>query len=177
MTIRLSLTFLAHCPNEFGTNVTLRAGSTLRDTGGVIVQLMQIIIHPKFNDYTYDFDFAILKFQEDLIFNSKIQPVKLPNDHKWFKAGTVGLVSGFGVTNEESFDYPRRLHAIEVAVISWKRCYESYMMPGVDFEITCRMLCAGVDNPASPSGNNDACSGDSVRSTKKKFYVEKVSVL
>jgi trypsin len=35
------------------------------------------------------------------------------------------------------------------------------MVPGVRFNVTENMLCAGLANPTSEEGNNDACQGDS----------------
>ena len=131
------------------------------------IEVCQIFQHPNFNVSTFNFDFAILQFQENLTFSEKIKPVKLPNDFQNLKAGQNCLVSGFGLINPDSFDYPRGLQATEVTIIDLKRCKESYMEAG--FEITNQMLCAGVENPISSSGNNDACAGDSVSGININF--------
>jgi secreted trypsin-like serine protease len=49
----------------------------------------------------------------------------------------------------------------QVSIFSDKKCRALYMVPGIRFNVTENMVCAGVANPKSDDGNNDACQGDS----------------
>ncbi|GLV38095.1 uncharacterized protein CBL_10062 [Carabus blaptoides fortunei] len=41
--------------------LTLRAGSSIRETGGSVHKIKRIIQHPKFNKYILDYDYALIE--------------------------------------------------------------------------------------------------------------------
>lgn len=141
--------------------MTLRAGSSIRDKNGIVIKVVRIFQHPLFNPRTFDYDCSILKFDRSIIFGGYLQPVKLPSEGEVLQTGTSCLVSGFGLT--ENFEYPNELLVTVVKIVNQKKCKANYAAPGIDFNITARMICSGEDKPTKLDGNSDACSGDSVR--------------
>lgn len=53
-------------------------GSTRRDTGGRIVRVSQVIVHPQYGRPQFDNDIAVLRLANPLTFNVNIQPIRLP---------------------------------------------------------------------------------------------------
>lgn len=137
----------------------LRVGSTFRDVNGILIKVIEVIQHPKFNPDTFDYDFSLLRFEVLLKFNSFVQPVKLARPGEVLMSGTVCNVSGWGLT--ENFEIPRDLRATQVSISERLKCKQAYDIPEIQFEVTDRMICAGEANPKGPSGNKDSCSGDS----------------
>uniref|UniRef100_A0A336M3B4 CSON009631 protein n=1 Tax=Culicoides sonorensis TaxID=179676 RepID=A0A336M3B4_CULSO len=67
----------AHCSEYTTSGYSIRAGSTSQYEGGVVVNVVRVIVHPKYNKKTLDYDVAIMKLAEPLTFSDKIQPVEL----------------------------------------------------------------------------------------------------
>lgn len=139
--------------------ITLRAGSSTRDKGGMGITVDKVIQHSKFDPFTFDFDFSLLRFANQITFNNFVQPIKLPKPGEVIKPGTTCLISGWGVT--ETSDLPTILRSTNVSIISTADCANSYSDPEVQFKITPQMLCAGAINSKKTKGNPDSCSGDS----------------
>jgi hypothetical protein len=165
---------LGHCVHQYPNNITLRVGSTFKDYGGKIIEIADVIVHPRFDSIKYTNDFALLIFKEPLEFDENIQPIQLPFDFEKILPGTKCLVSGWG--KMENDERPQELRSVEVSVVDavgfvqirensfmiflfdFKiTCARNYNTDRVKFRITSSMLCAGV-----PEGQKDACSGDSV---------------
>ncbi|MGZ3744871.1 MAG: S1 family serine peptidase [Pseudobdellovibrionaceae bacterium] len=109
----------------------------------------RIIVHPKYNADTTDYDFALIELSQD----SRFPPVELntteiniPNDYS-----EMATVAGWGSTQENSPDLPTRLQKVDVPLVTRNSCNKSY-----NGAITDRMLCAGF-----PNGGKDSCQGDS----------------
>jgi trypsin len=117
-----------------------------------------IIEHPKFSLKTYNYDFALLRFETPLVFDQKIKAVKLPKDGEGLQIGSKCKISGFGMT--EDADVPEDLRSTEVKIMDDLRCKSNFQSVG--FNVTSQMICAGEDNPGKKNGNRDACAGDSV---------------
>lgn len=157
--LKKKLNFSAHCTFEFNHNITLRAGSTFRDRGGVVVNVSRIYQHPNFNIDTYDYDYSILEFSNLLKFSDQIQPVKLPSSG-YLPVNTECIVSGFGVTEQGAI--VTELRSAKVNTVDGRQCQESYK--NVNFDITPRMICAkGL--------YSDACYADSVIIGDKLFKI------
>ncbi len=54
----------------------------------------KVIPHPKYNDYTYDNDFMLIKLKEPAVFNQYVQPIPLATSCSF--TGEQCLVSGWG---------------------------------------------------------------------------------
>ncbi|KAI7815453.1 Serine protease [Rhyzopertha dominica] len=142
----------AHCtddlvPSEF----SIRAGSSIRNAGGIVLPVGQIFQNPNYNPSTIDFDISILELVGELQFSESIGPIPLPAFEEPDPVGQLSLVTGWG-SLEEGGGLPTQLQAVEVPVVAREECQEAYDV----FWISERMLCAGF-----PEGGRDACQGDS----------------
>lgn len=146
---------LGHCAEKFPENVTLRVGSNLKDEGGQIVEVSKILVHPNFENVSFNYDFALLKFIKMIAFDQNIQPADLPNNLETNIDGTSCVVSGWG--KMENGEKPRNLKSLIVRIVDSALCQRSYNTSQVKFHITSYMMCASAEED-----QEDACSGDSV---------------
>ncbi|XP_054853599.1 suppressor of tumorigenicity 14 protein isoform X2 [Eublepharis macularius] len=124
-----------------------------QDRGNANVQkrgIKNIISHPNFNDFTYDYDIAVLELDNQVAFTKQVQPICLPDATHEFPAGKVIHVTGWGATVEKGVAAVI-LQKAEIRVINQTIC-ES-LLPG---QLTPRMMCVGI-----LEGGIDACQGDS----------------
>ncbi|XP_068936563.1 suppressor of tumorigenicity 14 protein [Petaurus breviceps papuanus] len=110
----------------------------------------QIISHSAFNDFTFDYDIAVLELDKPVEFTSVIRPICLPDSSHTFPAGKAIWVTGWGHTTEGGTG-ALVLQKGEIRVINQTTC-ES-LLPN---QLTPRMMCVGFLN-----GGVDACQGDS----------------
>lgn len=144
----------AHCVVNHPKNITLRVGSTFKDTGGTIVNVTELITHENFNIIKLENDIAMIRF-DPIEFSANVQPIELIGAGEELPDGTECLVSGWGLM--EGNKKPRDLHAVNVNVVNQETCKNNYNSTLVAFKIVDTMLCANVQE-----GKKDACSGDSV---------------
>ncbi|KAI1230838.1 hypothetical protein IHE44_0008721 [Lamprotornis superbus] len=105
------------------------------DLSGPNVQthkIKRIISHPFFNDYTYDYDIAVLELQSPVTFTAIIQPICLPDATHNFPVG-------------------KDLWKAEIRLINQTVCNQL-----LTDQLTPRMMCVGI-----LTGGVDACQGDS----------------
>lgn len=143
-----------HCTfGQTASNLKVRVASSLRIFGGHVHQVSRIIQHPSYDNVNLDYDFALLELESEIVASSKAQAIALPHADESIASGTIALVSGWGVTqnNDES---NLMLRGVLVPIIAESVCSHAY---GEYAEVTERMLCAGnVDK-----GGKDSCQGDS----------------
>lgn len=136
----------------------VRVGSSFRAKDGELVQVQEVTVHPKYNGFTIDYDFALLKLRKSLEFTENVKPVKLTEQDKSPSAGTLCTVSGWGNTQNPN-ESSEQLRAVSVPVVDQDVCDKAYQ----EFSgVTPRMLCAGLDQ-----GGKDSC---------KDLYLKKKSV-
>lgn len=79
----------------------LQAGSSNKFFGGDSYYVSYLVKHPKFDEYSYDFDLCLLRINGT--FRGKnTAPVKLVSASQDFPPGTILTVSGWGRTPEET---------------------------------------------------------------------------
>ncbi|XP_006901796.1 PREDICTED: suppressor of tumorigenicity 14 protein [Elephantulus edwardii] len=113
-------------------------------------KLKRIIRHPDFNDFTYDYDLAVLELEKPAEYSNVVRPICLPDATHVFPAGKAIWVTGWGHT-EEGGTAALILQKGEIRVINQTTC-ES-LLPQ---QLTSRMMCVGF-----LSGGVDSCQGDS----------------
>ncbi|XP_069046900.1 transmembrane protease serine 9 [Lepisosteus oculatus] len=120
-------------------------------TSSVVTRLIrQIVIHSQYDQYTSDYDIALLELSAPLFFNEFVQPVCLPANTHSFTSDTSCSVTGWGVLMEDG-ELASVLQEATVKLIGHNTCNKLY-----DDAVTPRMLCAG-----NLHGGVDACQGDS----------------
>ncbi|KAI4459626.1 polyserase-related [Holotrichia oblita] len=143
----------AHCTYEtVASYLNIRAGTSIRNSGGVILDVSIIYQHPDFNNETYDYDIAVLELVSDLTFNDAIMAISLPNENQQLIVGTESVITGWGATSEQGLG-SNQLLMVEVPLVSSADCQIAY---APNYTITDRMLCAGY-----AEGGKDSCQGDS----------------
>lgn len=137
--------------------LSIRAGSTFVNSGGVIVPVAVIYEHPQFDYFDIDFDITLLLLTSPLTFSASIQPIDLPYLNQPVPGGTLTTVTGWGSLSEGG-PSPSQLQEVQVPIVSNDVCQQAYYM----YPITDRMLCAGLLG----EGGRDACQ---VRRSNLKY--------
>ncbi|KAH8325994.1 hypothetical protein KR067_012129, partial [Drosophila pandora] len=133
-------------------NITIRAGSSLKNYGGQLVNVSKIILHEKYNHTTVVNDIAILKLEKPLdMTNPAIQPIELAE--KSPSPGTNVLVSGWGSMTNQPFTFqPEILLGVNLTIVDTVSCRKSYIEGNYTFPET--VVCAH-------QCGKDSCQGDS----------------
>lgn len=63
-------------------------------------RIKRIISHPAFNDFTFDYDIALLELQQPAEYSGTVRPICLPGVSHAFPAGKAIWVTGWGHTQE-----------------------------------------------------------------------------
>ncbi|XP_027145520.1 complement C1r-A subcomponent-like [Larimichthys crocea] len=121
-------------------------------------------VHPEYNNpngLNYDHDIGLVKLQEPVTFNSSIMPICLPGEGTTYTTGMMGLVSGFGLTEEgRRRILTNKLKYVQLPVVEQEACSNSVTLAKRTRDyvpnLTNNMFCAGV-----PEGGKDSCQGDS----------------
>jgi len=144
----------AHCVRnsivrEDPTRVDVVAGSPQYAIGGERLKVTEIHTHPKYNQSTMDYDFALLRLSSPVTLGKVIE---LADENTQVSEGAKACVTGWGATSEGgpgSID----LLGAEVPVVSNDVCNRPESYSG---DITDNMMCAGREE-----GGIDSCQGDS----------------
>ncbi|XP_053677263.1 trypsin-4-like [Anopheles nili] len=145
----------AHClDNLFSIQIAVRAGSTLKDKGGEVSRVSQIVRHPDWDPDTYGSDYALLELKTPFNLNGvTIASIEMPEQDAEDPApGSKAMVSGWGATLNK-YQSNRVLRATFVPIVQRSDCDAAY---GRDVDISERMLCGGFFH-----GGSDSCQGDS----------------
>ena len=70
-------------------------------SGAANRQIRRILIHPKYDQFTSDYDIALLELNVPIFFNDLVQPVCIPAPSHSFSTGTSCFVTGWGVLMED----------------------------------------------------------------------------
>ncbi|KAJ4985316.1 trypsin A chain (extracellular trypsin protease) [Stagonosporopsis vannaccii] len=142
----------AHCTQgQTASTLTVRAGSLNRNSGGTLVRVSSVKIHPSFSSSTLNNDVAIWKLATAIPTSSTISYATLPASGSDPTSGTTTTVAGWGTTSSGGTS-PTALRKVDVPVVSRATCRQNYSVS----EITDNMFCAGLS-----AGGRDSCQGDS----------------
>ncbi|ALC48930.1 CG1304 [Drosophila busckii] len=126
------------------SQMSIRAGSNDRLSGGIIKQVAEIVVHEDYGDFLNDV--ALLRVATPFIFSSDIQPIALPSDNTPADADII--ISGWGRLWQAG-DLPRYMQWNTLRSLSLPACQEAIKY---GYE---NMLCL------SHEADNGACNGDS----------------
>ncbi|KAG7200504.1 hypothetical protein KM043_001068 [Ampulex compressa] len=143
----------AHCALAASSKrYSIRSGSSFRETGGVIHKVLKLIVHPKYDDETLQNDIMLVNVDPCFETNAETQLATLPKDESSANEN-CGLVTGWGVLEEDSKDPSPELRAVMLPHQSYEFCKQAYEDI---LDITQNMTCYGYKK-----GGEDACQGDS----------------
>uniref|UniRef100_A0A8C2DPU6 Peptidase S1 domain-containing protein n=1 Tax=Cyprinus carpio TaxID=7962 RepID=A0A8C2DPU6_CYPCA len=101
-------------------------------------QIRRIVLHSQYDQFTSDYDIALLELSAPVFFNELVQPVCVPAPSHAFTSGTSCFVTGWGVLSEEG-ELATLLQEATVSIISHNTCSKMY-----DDAVTPRMLCVSL---------------------------------
>lgn len=127
--------------------MTLRVGSSLRNSGGSVVSVNTVYQNPQYSSSTIDYDISVLLLASSLSYTTAIGPIALPPVNYELPVGEYSIITGWGALTEGGSS-PTQLQVVRVPVVSLEECRAAYGQSAV----TERMMCAGY-----PEGGKDAC--------------------
>lgn len=144
-----------------GVHATIGDHSIRSNDGEVEVDISKITPHEKYdacNFYANDHDIALITTSEPIDYKftsdgygSINRPCMPKSSDVVYKDGESVIVSGWGVTRENSGSLSNILRYVQVPVVNITRCQETY-----GSRVTDDHVCAGYQ-----SGGKDSCQGDS----------------
>ncbi|XP_065364129.1 serine protease SP24D-like [Calliphora vicina] len=123
---------------------TIRAGSTNRLMGGVVKQVVKIIVHENYGNFINDV--ALLKLESSLVYSDNIQSIALASSEVPVASSVV--ISGWGRLKTGG-DSPNKLKWNTLESISKLKCFTSIFMSSD------ALICLAHQQ------DNGACNGDS----------------
>lgn len=141
----------AHCVDS-GTKpsqIAILTGTESLATGGTRVAATQIIVHPKWDPATHDFDIALVEVGADLG-GTPIAGDTSANEHP---TSLHIRVTGWGRTSMSTSAGSRILQGVDLPYVTRATCNRP---ASYDKDITGNMICAGL-----VQGGADSCQGDS----------------
>lgn len=139
----LLITSILSCSTP-ASALSIRAGSLDRFSGGVLINVEEVIVHENYSSFWNDV--ALLKLERSLIFSNQIAAIPLATEDT--PAGSPVIVSGWGRLVTDG-DVPRTMQWNTLSAISKRSCLLSI---GVYKD---NMLCLAHE------AGNGACNGDS----------------
>uniref|UniRef100_A0A3Q1FQT0 Serine protease 27-like n=1 Tax=Acanthochromis polyacanthus TaxID=80966 RepID=A0A3Q1FQT0_9TELE len=116
--------------------------------------VVQITMHPNYNDTLYNNDIALMKVNSAINFTNFIRPICLASNTSQFFNATLCWATGWGnLAKDEPLPASSALQEVQVPIIGLKQCTCNYM-PSPNAVITDLMICAGQENKG-------VCQGDS----------------
>ncbi|XP_049762263.1 trypsin alpha-4-like [Schistocerca cancellata] len=141
----------AHCIDGLSASMlTVRAGSSYRNSGGTVLDVAQAIKNKLYYAINVDYDIAVLQPAEPFPLGSDVQPVSLPEAGYDPPSGLAVTVTGWGRIASGG-SAPTVLQKVDISVIDRTTCQDIFF--GVNM-VTKRMVCAG-------EAGKSTCDGDS----------------
>ncbi|KAJ8711579.1 hypothetical protein PYW08_008533 [Mythimna loreyi] len=148
----------AHC---FASNVNsnlrrIRAGTSFRNTGGVVVYVEVYHNHPSYGLRGYDGDITVIRLTTLLQFNPAIQAGAIIASNQWIPDNLPVVHAGWGTTSQGG-SLSSQLRDVTIYTINNALCAARYQTLPWPQIVTENMICAGILDV----GGKDACQGDS----------------
>lgn len=144
----LTVLSAAHCFIDDSNEIKVRLGSANKSSGGVVIDVIDVITHPQYSTESGHYDAAVLKLLQQVNFTNKIQPIALADYKDEPEAGSIVVASGWGDLEQDKGWYPETLYKVALPFVAHDECRKMY--PDLDDG----EICAGATG-------KDACQGDS----------------
>ncbi|XP_031781692.1 trypsin-7-like [Nasonia vitripennis] len=143
----------------------VRLGSAEYYRSGAVYRIDSVVLHPKFNELSRDYDVGLIKVTEKIVFGEGIQPIGLPKPDDVVPIDANFSIAGWGAT-ELLGKFSDNLLKSHIQKISRESCQSVY---GIE-TVTSRMFCvfaAGfgpcVGDSGSPAVYRNMLVGKSTR--------------
>ncbi|XP_075975861.1 trypsin, alkaline A-like [Anticarsia gemmatalis] len=144
-----SILTAAHCFDD-GRHVPamwrMRVGSDYANSGGTVLVVAQMKIHPRYDRRNYDSDLAILRSTTNIRYGPGVQPATLAS----YNVADNQIVYATGWGRTEFGASSEQLRQVQIWTINQAVCRQRHP------RITDNMLCSGWLNV----GGRDQCDGD-----------------
>ncbi|XP_072341536.1 serine protease 27-like [Scyliorhinus torazame] len=121
--------------------------------------IKSVFAHQLFNSHNLDYNIALLRINQSIMYTDYIMPVCLPASTLQVHCTAKMWITGWGDIGPTTHPViPETLAVVDIEMIKRSKCQAKYqkMTRDLSLRITDRMLCAG-----SEDGSKDACHGDS----------------
>jgi len=148
----------AHCIDLDPTHVKLGTHSmSMPSDGEQVLRVSKAIKHASYlgDKKTLPYDIAILKLEKPVNFTKTIQPACLPAAGEKIADGAPGIVTGWGLLQENGDDYPDLLQQAVLPAYNTEQCLEDNQSVKANFDAKLQ-FCAGYSE-----GGIDSCTEDS----------------
>ncbi|KAJ5984258.1 trypsin-like protease-like protein 1 [Penicillium waksmanii] len=136
------------------SRLNVRVGSAER-TGGTILQIDKVSIHPSYNPSTMDWDYAVLHLSENALDVSGVATASLPSTDDATADDYPLRIAGWGKELSSSSNVSRNLQQVSMVSVAQSKCND--LLDDVN-TITKRMMCFQPDVPLAPG--TSVCNGD-----------------
>jgi len=146
----------AHCLDGFDSEtMKITAGAenqAIFEESQQIRYVQDYVMHPQWDRPSINYDVGIIRLKEPLVYNDRVQPVKLsPNNVKYEASGPC-QTAGWGIQKDEDIYATDILGKVDLKIFPRKKCEVIYQQINT---LTSGMICAS--NPYK----SGFCSGDS----------------
>ncbi|XP_049840403.1 trypsin-1-like [Schistocerca gregaria] len=140
----------AHCVDGLSLSwMSFRVGSSIRESGGSVLQASSGFMHGQYDRDTTDYDIAVVQVSGSLL-GSNAQAVGLPSDGYDPAGGLAVTVTGWGDTRTGG-PAAANLQKVDISIVDRKACRSIFAKTNT---VTDRMVCAG-------QAGQSVCNGDS----------------
>ncbi|CAH0592707.1 unnamed protein product [Chrysodeixis includens] len=148
-----SILTAAQCPrNDPANRWRVRVGSTNANTGGTVLLVNTMIVHPNFDLDSLINDVAIMRTASSIAFNNAVRPASIAGANYNIADNTGLSAAGWG---HNLWGQPsEQLRHVHYQAINQAICRNRYGARGIS--ITDNMFCTGILNV----GGRDTCRGD-----------------
>uniref|UniRef100_A0A1A9UQB5 Lectizyme n=1 Tax=Glossina austeni TaxID=7395 RepID=A0A1A9UQB5_GLOAU len=145
----------AHCTHPFSSIFIMFGTVLIDDFSAVNMIATEFHEHPNYDPDTLHNDVSLIRLPKILNYSSNIKPIPLVTSAYAGSSfiGHVGVVAGFGLTDDEYLDYSKVLLWAQVEIIDNSQCMRVY---GDNVVIDSVMCARGRGN-----SNQGICTGDS----------------
>ncbi|XP_064212501.1 trypsin-1 [Tribolium castaneum] len=143
----------AHCLPDArnAADITVSVGSKFLSEGGTIESVCDFYIHPLYEHVTFDNDIAVLRLCNELVFDENVSAIGLPEFEEVVEEGSVGVVAGWGKTEDLSVSPVLRF--INLVTLNESQCRLL-----TEEHVTTNMFCASCAEDGMVCA---PCDGDS----------------
>lgn len=152
----------AHC---FGEDVDpssyrIRAGSSVRETGGLEHQVRELVIHEDFKSKLYsnvlDYDLALLKLEKPIALDNKTtREIRMFNSGELIVDGIRAFVAGWGVPLHGK-NYSEQVRSVELRIVDRQQCDDR--LKNSPMRVFNRIregkICAGSETGSTSGGDS-----------------------
>ncbi|XP_026736002.1 trypsin, alkaline C-like [Trichoplusia ni] len=137
-------------------NRRIRAGTTRRGSGGVVITLARITNHPSYGSNGQDGDISVIRLDNALVYGPAIQAGAIVSQGFQMFDNLPVIHAGWGAVSSGGLS-SSQLRDVQIFTINRQLCRQRYASLSRPQTISDNMICAGILDV----GGKDACQGDS----------------